>query len=201
VLAYFKNKRIGRYTESAGEYVREKYIKPKEYPDHIRCMARELREDDTPPAQPKNANDRFDAAAIAREMRDFYIFGDSEKVLRFLMLNTDRTFVDVLLFYIDKKGLRDPDVYKAAGVDKRLFSKIASNRHYKPSKDTAVALAFALRLSPLQAKDLLSRAGYTLSRSIRRDVIIEFFFDEGIYDLADINDVLYRLGESPVGHF
>ena len=111
----------------------------------------------------------------------------------------DLSFVDMVIRYINEKGWRDSRVYKAAQMDRRLFSKIMSDRHYKPSKDTAIALAIALELSLKQTEDLLSRAGYTLSHSNKRDVIIEYFIREGIYNLPDINEVLYRLDLRIIG--
>ena len=113
--------------------------------------------------------------------------------------NQNQTFVDCLLYYIDSKNLKGSEVYKAAQIDKRLFSKIVSDREYKPSKDTAIALAFALKLSLAEAQNLLSRAGYTLSHSSTRDIIIEYFFREKIYDVIDINEVLYRLKQKMIG--
>lgn len=111
----------------------------------------------------------------------------------------DLTFVDILTRYINEKGWPDSRVYKAAQMDRRLFSKIMSDRNYKPSKDTALALVIALELTLKQADDLLSRAGYTLSHSNKRDVIIEYFIREGIYALSDINEVLYRLDQKIIG--
>ena len=93
--------------------------------------------------------------------------------------------------------MKDADVYKAAQVDRRLFSKIVSDREYKPAKDTCVAFAFALKLTLPEAEDLLSRAGYTLSHSSKRDVVIEYFFKEHIYNLNDVNGVLYQLQQDP----
>ena len=109
------------------------------------------------------------------------------------------TFVDMLTRYINKNGWRDTRVYQAAQMDRRLFSKIMSDRNYKPSKDTAIALAIALELTLTQANDLLSRAGYTLSHSNKRDVIIEYFIREGIHNLSDINEVLYNLDQKIIG--
>ena len=82
-----------------------------------------------------------------------------------------------------------------------MFSKIVTNRDYKPAKDTAIALALALELTLEEANDLLSRAGYTFSHSNKRDIIIEFFFREKIYNLIDANDILYRLDEKLIGRF
>ncbi len=108
-------------------------------------------------------------------------------------------FVELMEEFIRKKRLRDSAVYKAAQIDRRLFSKIVSDRSYKPAKDTCLAIAFALELLPSEADDLLSRAGYTLSHSIKRDVIFEFCFNEKIYDVNVVNDLLYRLGQKTLG--
>lgn len=95
--------------------------------------------------------------------------------------------------------MRDAEVYKAAQLDRRLFSKIMSDKDYKPAKDTAIAIAIALQLSLEEATDLLSRAGYTFSHSNKKDIIIEYFFRERIYKLDDINEVLFNLGQKIIG--
>ena len=58
------------------------------------------------------------------------------RALRTLEDSTNMSFVDKMLDYINIKHMRDSDVYKAAQVDRRLFSKIVSDRTYKPAKDT-----------------------------------------------------------------
>ena len=112
---------------------------------------------------------------------------------------TAKTFTQTLLAHIDSRGLKDSTVYRAANLDKRLFSKIASDIHYKPSKETAIALALGLQLTLDETNDLLSRAGYQLSHSIRRDIIIEYFIREREYSIININEVLDRLGEKIIG--
>lgn len=101
------------------------------------------------------------------------------------------SFVERLLSLIDRSQRGDVAVYKAAGLDRRLFSKISSDRKYRPSKDTCIALALALHLSFEEANDLLSRAGFILSRCIDRDLLLGFCFQHGIYDLKQVNDLLY----------
>ena len=143
--------------------------------------------------------DRYDVHKLTSYLRMYSGANNFSELLQKLEDNINQTFVDKLLYHIDRMNIRDSEVYKAAQLDKRLFSKIVSNREYKPSKDTAVALALALRLSIGEADDLLSRAGYTLSHSNKRDVVIEYFFRDKIYDLVLINEVLYNLDMKTIG--
>ena len=86
-----------------------------------------------------------------------------------ICLETEKTFSERLLEFIDKKGISDSDCYKKAGLDRRLFSKIRSNREYQPKKPTAIALAIGLELDLKYTNELLESAGYTLSKSSRAD--------------------------------
>lgn len=153
--------------------------------------------DDTPPKD--SLRDNYDSSTIQRTMRTMSSSTPAARILKELDENTNMTFVDKMLEHINKRHMREPDVYKAAQVDRRLFSKIISDREYKPAKDTCVAFALALRLTLSEAEDLLSRAGYTLSHSSKRDVVIEYFFKEHIYNLHDINAVLYQLDQKLIG--
>lgn len=112
----------------------------------------------------------------------------------------DETFSEALFRLIDEKGLTDSQVYNKAQLDRRLFSKIRSNTDYKPKKQTAIALALALELDLDQTQELLERAGYTLSRNIKFDLVIKFFIEKGMYDINEINSVLYELDLSLIGN-
>jgi hypothetical protein len=96
-----------------------------------------------------------------------------------------------LLFqYIDDRELKDADVYKKAGMDRKHFSKIRSIPDYKPRKTTVIALALALELDSDDAEDFLHAAGYSLSSSETYDLAIRFFLERGIYDMKSINETL-----------
>lgn len=97
------------------------------------------------------------------------------------------TVHQVLFSFIDEKGLSDTDIYKKAGIDRRLFSKIRSNPEYRPSKNTAIALALALQLDKEDTESLLSAAGYSLSDSNTFDLIIQYCLENNIYDLFSVN--------------
>ncbi len=111
----------------------------------------------------------------------------------------DESFSESLLRIIDEKGLKDADVYKKAGIDRKLFSTIRSKKDYHPSKKTAVSLCIALNLNLKQTNDLLKKAGMTLSNSNLFDVIIEYFIKNKIYDIYEINSVLLDNDQPLIG--
>lgn len=108
-----------------------------------------------------------------------------------LLEHLDRGFSDTLMALIDERGMKDSEVYKRANMSRQHFSKIRSNRSYQPKKPTVLALAIALRLNCDEAQGLLGSAGYTLSHADKRDVIVEYYLANGVYDIAEINLTLF----------
>ena len=114
-----------------------------------------------------------------------------------LMEQIGETFSQRLLRLIDERNLKDSEVYTKAYVDRRHFSKIRKDVNYTPNKKTVLAFTIALQLSLDEAKDLLGSAGYALSRSSKMDIIVAYFLQNKIYDMFEINDVLYAY-EQPI---
>ena len=103
----------------------------------------------------------------------------------------ESTFQTKLFEYIDKNNLKDSDVYNRVNIDRRLFSKIRSNKDYHPSKETVILLGIALKFNEYEIEDLLKSASYSLPMNTTYDLIIRFCFKEGIYDINQINEFLY----------
>jgi hypothetical protein len=100
------------------------------------------------------------------------------------------TLNQVLFRLIDDSGESDVDIYKKAGIDRKLFSKIRSNPDYRPSKNTTIALALALQLNIDDTEELLSAAGYSLSESNVFDLVIQFCLEHNIHDIYSVNVAL-----------
>lgn len=126
---------------------------------------------------------------------------ESDDVIDYVTHHQKPTFQEMLFQFIDQKEEDDATIYKKAGIDRRHFSKIRSNPNYQIGKNAAIAFCIALELSVADANKLLHAAGFTLSKSHTRDLVIQYCLENKIYHLQDVNEALDYLNLKPLMNF
>ena len=100
---------------------------------------------------------------------------------------------------INKKGLKNSEVYAAANISKQYFSKLLKGQ-VKPSKEKMLALAVGLHLNMDETVDFLRIAGYALSPISQTDTVVEYFIRKQEYNVLKIDIVLFDYGLEPLSN-
>ena len=128
-------------------------------------------------------------------------FEQQKQDLSALVQEAGESFHEMLFRLIEENNQKESDIYKNAGIDRKLFSKIRNNPAYHPKKNTIIALCIALKLDIDNAIEFLESAGYALSPGDRGDIIIKYFIEKKIFDIDTINCALYDFGEKTIERY
>ena len=134
----------------------------------------------------------FSTECFNEDEEEFTYEKKASSVNQYLKDNEKYSDFQTMLFkLIDERNLKDSDVYNKVNIDRRLFSKIRSDKNYHPSKETVILLGFSLELSELEIVELLDSASYSLPKNNYFDLIIRFCFINKIYNINNVNELLY----------
>ena len=117
----------------------------------------------------------------------------------FIDSRIDESFSQMLLRKIDEAGIKDSDCYNRAHLNRALFNKIKNDPGYRTSRETVIALGLALHLNRPEFCELLTKAGFALSPSSKFDVIIDFCLHNRIYDIMEVNELLFEHDQTLLG--
>ena len=129
----------------------------------------------------------------------------SETILEDALNQPEESFSSMVMRKIKEKGIKEVDCYRAANVNKQIFSKIRSSAGetgdnvYQPNKNTALSFAIALKLPLEEANELLGKAGYTFSKNNKTDIIVKYCIENHINNIFDVNDILYTYNQPSLG--
>lgn len=174
------------------EYIDEHYVD-----EHSEEYSRRFRQLEEYELVPPKATFKSATKAIEMESETSALVIDSN--LDQWLEQIDESFSEMLLRKIKERGMTNADCYIAANIDKKLFSKIKSNKGYIPKKSNVLALAIALKLSLEETQELLMKAGMALSHSDRFDLIVEYCIVHKMYNVHDVNQVLYHYDQPLLG--
>jgi O-acetyl-ADP-ribose deacetylase (regulator of RNase III)/transcriptional regulator with XRE-family HTH domain len=107
------------------------------------------------------------------------------------------SFAKHLKMLINRKGLKNSEVYAAANINKQYFSKLLKGQ-VNPSKEKVLALAVGLRLNLDEAVDFMRIAGYAMSPISQTDAVVRYFIEHEDYSVIKIDMVLFDYGLAPL---
>lgn len=109
----------------------------------------------------------------------------------------EKSFSKKLFEYVEQKGIKTSVLY--GGKHEKFFKRqtlsyIKLHEDYHPSKYVCIVICLNLELNLFDTLDMLSRAGYTLSRSRKADVVVRACIDKGVHDVYAVNNELLNNG-------
>ena len=149
---------------------------------------------DWSPLHPKNAS------RIRKELDNANLPPPSSREARKLpdLKSENPSFAAMLVKYVNERfGGDAPKVYAVAKISRKTYSAIAGNELRPVSKQTAIQLALALKLSRTEADAFLKAAGFAFSPAILEDIIVCACISANVFEIDDVNALLAEYGSTP----
>lgn len=112
-------------------------------------------------------------------------------------LEAKKSFTEKMFELVENRGIKDSELYGGKYemyFSKQVLSKMRADRDYHPSKYVSIVVCLVLKLELYETLDLLERAGFTLSRSRKADLVVRACIENGVYDIYAVNGKLEENG-------
>lgn len=108
----------------------------------------------------------------------------------------DRTFFQELIRFVDRAEMTDPEVYRAAGLNRTLWYRLRDKPDARTSKQNVLKIGLVLHLDYLELYYLLALGGHPFAPACSgTDLVIAVCLQKGIYDPLEVDSRLYKAGE------
>lgn len=151
-----------------------------------------------PGNQYTEVNKFFDKHYVERKPQETYV-PETDKADTSCSDPSTHDFIVYLRHQMEKKELSHDNLCFKANITSETLTNLLKNSGTFPAKNTITAISMALELSIDELKEFLSLAGYTMSHSSKFDLIVEYCISKGMYDIFDVNQVLFRFEQDLLG--
>ncbi len=112
---------------------------------------------------------------------------------------TRREFYKELIYFVDRAGKTDAQVYNEIGMNRTLWYRLRDNRNAKTNKRNVLKMAVILQLDYWEMYYLVNLAGYSLlPKDDLTDRTVAFCIRHGIYEKGKVDELLIEAGEKPL---
>ena len=115
--------------------------------------------------------------------------------------DVDLSFADMCDWWCERKSISKTRFYIDANINKAMFWNMKHHPEQVPKKTNVLACAVGLKLDLAQTRDLLMRAGLTLSPYYELDRVVEKYISANNYDVDMINAALFERDLALLGTF
>ena len=108
----------------------------------------------------------------------------------------NESFAKYLTKQLEERGLTFKELCKSLDFDRKrveAFEFDSSVNPYRPIKNYVILMGLKMQMDIEGMLALLSRAGYTLSYTDKKDLVIRYCIKNKIYDCFKVDDLVYEI--------
>lgn len=109
-----------------------------------------------------------------------------------------KKFSELIIYEASERGLDLDKVFKDAYFSKSYKHQILNDKFINAGKDKTINLAFALHMTPDEAKAFIGHEDHTFSSTDKRDQFLLECLENKNWDILTVNERLFKMGLRPL---